>query len=142
MVIVFACCSFNACRIVSGNALTCQVCGYTSKFPKDKQKCDNSKTKKCDQGIEYCFTGKYTDETGTVNVIRGCDEDFQKLKFCPNAEKTCKEESKLEDLKACAGACCKTDNCNDFTPSTSSASGIMVAKLALILMVIAGFVAW
>ena len=63
------------------------------------------------------------------------------MKFCPDAEDTCRKETKLENLKACAGACCKTDNCNNFTPSGSSATGIIVSKFTLILLVIVGLVA-
>ena len=127
--------------IVLGNALTCQRCEYTSQFPTEKQKCDPNITKVCDKNIEYCFTGKYTDSSGTVKVIRGCDEDYLKLTFCPDAEKTCSVFTKSSNLKACAGACCRTDKCNEFTPSGSSATGIIVSKFTLILMVIAGLVA-
>ena len=83
----------------------------------------------------------FTDSTGTVTVHRDCDGAglSSGTKFCPDVEKQCDERSKSLKLKACAGACCKTDNCNNFTPS--SAAGIMVTKFTLVLMVIAGLAA-
>ena len=59
----------------------------------------------------------YGDSSGKVNIIRGCDGDLGE-KFCPDAVKSCSHETKVEHLKSCAGACCETDNCNNFTPTT------------------------
>ena len=67
-------------------------------------------------------------------VVRDCGDSHGR---CPDPEKGCSEAKKQnKNIKACAGACCKTDKCNNFTPS--SATGIVVAKITLILMVIAG----
>ena len=83
----------------------------------------------------YCFTAKFTDKNGTVHVARNCAT----VKVCSNSEQACSTATKIEGLKACVGACCETDNCNNFTPS--SAAGIMVTKFTLVLMVIVGLVA-
>ena len=66
-------------------------------------------------------------------VARDCGDSHGR---CPDTEKACSEAFKQSHLKTCAMACCKTDKCNNFTPS--SATGIVVAKITLILMVIAG----
>ena len=124
---------------VSGNALTCQICLGGS----GRQKCDPNNTRTCEAGIEYCFAVKYMDRSGAFYTLRGCDEDFRDRPFCPNAEKSCHDDLKKSNWTApsCVGFCCKTDNCNNFTPSTSIATGIMVTKFTLIPMVMAGLVA-
>ena len=101
--------------------------------------CNSSNVITCGQNSTYCFTATYTDSNGAVAVIRGCDDDPRTggEKFCPDADATCAKKTKADNLKACAGACCKKDKCNNYTPS-SSATGIVVAKITLILMVIAG----
>ena len=128
----------NLCMFhtVLGNALTCQKCMYNSTLPQVQQKCNQSVTMNCNSSTSYCYTTKYTDENSTVHVGRDCDE--QKT-FCLDAEKTCSAMTKSHNLKTCAAACCKTDNCNNYYP-TSTATG-MVAKFTLIMMVIAGLVA-
>ena len=131
---------YYASLIVLGNALTCQKCGYTSKYPKENQTCDPNNIVNCTSGSGYCGTVKLTDKNGTVHVGRGCDGIGSSKAICPVTEKFCIELSKKEGLQACAVACCQTDNCNNFDPS-SSATGIMVTKFTLILMVIAGLVA-
>ena len=84
---------------------------------------------------KYCYTASVTDKNSTVYVVRNCADNSD---ACPDPEKVCSELNKLNknSVKACAAACCKTDKCNNFTPS--SATGIVVAKITLILMVIAG----
>ena len=115
------------------NALTCQKCKYDSTFPQADRKCNQS-TIKCAEGIKYCFTGKYTDSSDVVHVLRDCDT----RNYCPDAKKTCDNLKKIEKFKSCKGDCCQTDKCNNYDPTSSTATGIMVSKFALILMVIAG----
>ncbi len=69
-------------------------------------------------------------------VIRDCDKDLRD-KDCPNFDETCTLKSEQEKLKSCAGACCTTDYCNNYTPS--SADGVMATKSILSLMAIVGF---
>ena len=83
---------------------------------------------------------KITDKNGTVHVGRGCAYIEADRNHCLNPEKYCIEASKKLAFQACAVACCQTDNCNNYDP-TSSATGIMVTKFTLIVMVIAGLVA-
>jgi hypothetical protein len=86
----------------------------------------------------YCYTATYTIADGTVRVIRNCaNSDPTDKVDCPNAEKTCERRIIIYSLKSCVGVCCRTDNCNNYTPS--SASGILATKFILCLMVIAGF---
>ena len=72
-----------------------------------------------------------------MHVDRSCGDNHD---TCPDAEKTCSEATKKENLKACAGACCMTDGCNNFTPG-SSATGIGLSKITSVLMVVAGLLA-
>ena len=88
----------------------------------------------------YCVTAKITDKNGTVHVGRDCANLDYDRNGCLNPEKHCIEGINNEEVQACAAACCQTDNCNNFDPS-SSATGIMVTKFTLILMVIVGLVA-
>ena len=96
--------------------------------------CGNQ-TVPCTSG--YCYTATYTINS-TVVVVRDCDDpDDPKDKFCPNADETCRSKTGKNNLKSCAGACCTTDNCNNYTPS--SAYGVMATKSILCLMAIVGF---
>ena len=121
---------------VLGNALTCQKCMYNSTLPQAQQKCNQSVTMNCTSSTSYCYTTKYTDENSTVHVNRGCDNGKN---WCPDVEKTCNDKTKSDNLKSCAAACCKTDNCNNYYPTSTATA--MVAKFTLILMLIAGLVA-
>ena len=85
--------------------------------------CGN-KTVNCTTG--YCYTVTYTINS-TVVVVRNCDNDPND-KFCPNADKTCRSMIGKNNMKSCAGACCKTDNCNNYTPSTR-AKGTQVFRV-------------
>ena len=105
-------------------------------------------------GTEYCYTANYT-VNGVVVFARGCDGDRGST-FCPDADKTCRSLTKKNNLTSCAGVCCTTDNCNNYTPSSadytttpssandtttpSSADGVIVTKSILCLMAIAGFI--
>ena len=121
--------------VVLGSALTCNVCVYTSKQPKAQQMCAGNSTVNCTTG--YCYTTKYILADGTVAVARDCGNGNPSDKDCPDAEDTCERRTKANALKSCVAACCQTDNCNNYTPS--SASGVMATKFILCLMVIAGF---
>ncbi len=98
---------------------------------KAKQMCGNQ-TVPCTSG--YCYTATYT-FNGTVAVLRNCDDP--KDKYCPDADKTCRSLTEKNNLTYCAAACCTTDYCNNYTPS--SADGVMATKSILSLMAIAGF---
>ena len=123
--------------IVLGNALICQKCRYSLKQPKAEQKCDPNNIVICTTG--YCVTAKYTDKNGTVHFGRNCDTTKPEQRICPNTEQACSKAIKMAGYKACVAACCRTDNCNNFT--AGSATGIIVTKFTFILMVIAGLVA-
>jgi hypothetical protein len=106
--------------------------------------CGNS-TVNCTTG--YCYTTNYTTANGTVNIARDCANSDPNDLDCPNAEETCERRTKAYALKSCVAACCQTDNCNNYTPSstpttstpTSSTSGIMATKFILCSIVLAGF---
>ncbi|CAB3994577.1 Hypothetical predicted protein [Paramuricea clavata] len=115
-----------------GSALMCNVCSYTSAQPKAQQMCGNN-TVNCATG--YCFSSTYTTDTDLVVTVRSCDDPNDRS--CPDADDTCEKRTSKFNLKSCAGMCCTTDNCNNYTPS--SATGIMVAKFSLCVMVIVGF---
>ncbi len=87
------------------------------------------------------FSVNYTMSDGTVVVDRDCDDDPTD-RSCPDADNTCEKRITLFKLKSCAAVCCKTDNCNNYTPTPTpgSATGIMVAKFTLCVMVILGFI--
>jgi hypothetical protein len=110
----------------------CNVCSYTSAQPKAQQVCGNN-TVNCATG--YCFSSTYTTNTDIVVTVRSCDDPSDRA--CPDADETCEKRTSKFNLKSCAGMCCTTDNCNNYTPS--SATGIMVAKFSLCVMVIVGF---
>ncbi len=97
--------------------------------------CGNQ-TVNCTTG--YCYTATYTINS-TVVVVRNCDNDPDD-KFCPNADETCRSSIGKNNIKSCAGACCKTDNCNNYTVTPSSADGVMATKFILCLIVFAGFI--
>ncbi len=120
--------------VVTGSALTCSLCAYNSQSPEDEQMCGNA-TVNCSTG--YCYTAMYTTADGTVNVIRNCANSVPADKDCPNAEATCERRTDKYKLKSCHGACCTTDKCNDYTPS--SAAGVMATKTILCLMAFVGF---
>ena len=120
--------------VVTGSALTCSLCAYTSQAPKDQQMCGNA-TVNCSTG--YCYTATYTTADGTVNVARDCANRNPADKSCPNAEEACKRETDKRKLKSCLLACCTTDNCNNYTPS--SATGVMSTQTILCLMAFVGF---
>ncbi|CAB4026047.1 Hypothetical predicted protein [Paramuricea clavata] len=114
-----------------GSALTCHVCRYWTTQPKEQQKCTNAKT--C--GSSYCYTEYVRFRNGTEGFGRGCG----RVKFCLDTEKACNfTRTYLPGLTSCAFECCTTDNCNNYTPS--SATGVMVTKFTLSLMVIVGFI--
>ena len=132
-------CQFHACLVVLVNALTCQSCQYYSIYRKEIQKCDENRTRECKTDTKYCVTANYTDITGIVTVFRGCNE---KLALCPDSKKSCNVLMDIINLTSCVASCCQTDKCNNFYPRpTSSATGIIVSKFALILMAIAGLLA-
>ena len=54
-----------------------------------------------------------------------------------NIKEICDKEIKKGKLKSCHGECCKTDNCNNYTPSV--ATGIMATKFALFLTMFTSF---
>jgi hypothetical protein len=117
--------------ILSGSALMCNKCAYTSIQPKSQEVCGNT-TINCTSG--YCFAVSYTTSVGVVVVDRDCDDPSDRA--CPDADDTCDKRTTKFSLKSCAAVCCKTDNCNNYTPS--SASGIMV-HYVLCFMLIIGF---
>jgi hypothetical protein len=119
---------------VLGSALKCNDCIYSTTQPKEQQKCTNA-TVNCPSGIAYCSTSFIAYRNGTEAVGRGCQADEG---FCLNVENACNHLTKQRDLKSCAAACCTTDNCNNYTPS--SATGVMVTKFTLSLMVIVGLI--
>jgi hypothetical protein len=118
---------------VLGSALKCNVCKYRTTQPKEQQKC-TSATLTCPSGFPYCFTSFATFQNGTEIGDRGCTT----AAACTNPEKWCKLVAVLWPVKSCALECCNTDNCNNYTPS--SATGVMVTKFTLSLMVIVGFI--
>ncbi len=121
--------------VVTGSALTCSLCAYTSQVPKDQQMCGNE-TVNCSTG--YCYTATYTTADGIVHVARECANRNPAGKLpCPNAEESCKREIDQRKLKSCLAACCTTDKCNNYTPS--SATGVMATKNILCLMAFVGF---
>ncbi|CAB4013473.1 Hypothetical predicted protein [Paramuricea clavata] len=115
-----------------GSALKCNVCTYWTTQPKEQQKCTT--TVNCPTGTSYCYTGSGAYQNGTEIVDRDCDTAAD----CPDAEGWCNRVTTKLNLKSCAIACCNTDNCNNYTPS--SATDVMVTKFTLSLMVIVGFI--
>ncbi|CAB4041019.1 Hypothetical predicted protein [Paramuricea clavata] len=116
-----------------GSALKCNVCRYSTSQPKEQQKCTSAPVN-CSSSRSYCSTTSITYRNGTEAFGRGCASSST----CPNVEIACNFLTILLDLKSCAAACCTTDNCNNYTPS--SATGVMVTKFTLSLMVIVGFI--
>ncbi|CAB4026048.1 Hypothetical predicted protein [Paramuricea clavata] len=116
-----------------GSALKCNFCRYRTTQPKEQQKC-TSATFTCPSGHSYCAASSITFQNGTEAVSRNCATTI----LCPHTEEWCKILTPLWNLKSCAFACCTTDNCNNYTPS--SATGVMVTKFTLSLMVIVGFI--
>ena len=123
--------SFFIFILFSGNALMCKKCSYSSIQPKAEQVCGNA-TVNCTSG--YCFAVNYTSSNGILVVDHDCDDPSDRA--CPDADDTCEKRTRLYSLKSCAAMCCKTDNCNNYTPS--SASGFMVGKFTLCIMIIVG----
>jgi hypothetical protein len=114
-----------------GSALICSACLYWTSQPKEQQKCTNA-TVNCQS--DYCFTSSVIYSNGTEGVGRSCSN----ADLCKDPEKGCNLVTKKFKLKSCAFDCCNTDNCNNYTPS--SATGVMVTKFTLSLMVIVGFI--
>ena len=123
--------------VPAGSALTCNECLYTSQLPKADQRCGNN-TIVCPAATAYCYSVSYTIKDGTNVVVRNCDSDA-KEKYCPDAEKSCRDKTKTGVVKSCAGFCCKTDQCNNYTP-TGGSTGLLSAKLTLSVMIIAGLI--
>jgi hypothetical protein len=111
------------CFFVLGSALKCNVCTYWTTQPKEQQKCTT--TVNCPTGISDCYTGSGSYQNGTDVVDKSCG--------CPDIEETCNILTTRLGLTSCAFECCNTDNCN-------SATGVMVTKFTLSLMVIVGFI--
>jgi hypothetical protein len=101
-------------------------------MPKAQQKCSSGVTIDCPSG--YCYTSSFTYPNGTALVVRSCGDSI----ICPNAKPLCDFLTLISKHKLCAAACCTTDNCNNYTPS--SATGVMVTEFTLSLMVIVGFI--
>jgi hypothetical protein len=99
-------------------------------MPKAQQKCSSGVTIDCPSG--YCYTSSFTYPNGTAWVVRSCGASF----VCSYAKIGCDLLIKEGKMKSCAAACCTTDNCNNYTPS--SATGVMVTEFTLSLMVIVG----
>ena len=118
-----------AVLIATGNALMCKQCLFTLQQPKAQQVC--GKTVNCTS--DYCFAASFSYNDTSV-VEHDCDNGSNRV--CPDAEDTCEKRSKLHDFKSCAVMCCKSDNCNNYTPS--SASGFTVEKFALCITIIVG----
>ena len=131
---VFLTLAVIAVLIAAGSALTCNFCRYYSTDPKAEQVCGN-KTVNC--STEYCFTMTLTQAEGVTFVNRNCASNDPNIKDCPNPDETCELGIKKHKLKSCHAACCKTDNCNNYTPS--SASGVMATKFVLSSMVLVAF---
>ncbi|XP_028395950.1 uncharacterized protein LOC114519958 isoform X1 [Dendronephthya gigantea] len=115
----------------AGTALKCDDCSYTSKAPKYLQTCKNTRSADCSGS---CFTSIWTDHNGTTTVYRGCNRED---KTCPYAQALCDAEIENGDVKSCRAECCKTDNCNNYTPS--SATGIMATKITVFVMMFSCF---
>jgi hypothetical protein len=137
--IMIYCMSF----FVLGSALKCNVCTYWTTQP-NEQKCTKT-TVNCPSHISYCFTSSVTYRNGTEVVGRDCASSST----CPNVEKACNYLTVKHDLKSCVGACCTTDNCNNYTPNsvtvmvtnyTPNSATVMVTKFSLSLMVIVGLI--
>ncbi|CAB4036529.1 Hypothetical predicted protein [Paramuricea clavata] len=117
-----------------GSALMCNQCYYKSTHPKAQQVCGND-TVNCTTG--YCYSVSYTrSRDGTLIIARSCDSTNVNDKFCPDPDVFCEKEISKNNSKSCFGVCCSTDNCNNYTPT--SATGIMVAKFSMCVMVILG----
>ncbi|CAB4002008.1 Hypothetical predicted protein [Paramuricea clavata] len=114
-----------------GSALKCNVCTYWTTQPKEQQKCTNNAST-CASGVSYCFTSSITYRNGTEAVGRSCGV----ADLCLDTEKACNLTTTKLNLASCAFECCNTDNCNNYTPG--SATGVMVTKFTLSLMVIVG----
>ncbi|CAB4025678.1 Hypothetical predicted protein, partial [Paramuricea clavata] len=128
-----ACCTTDNCNDYTlGSTLKCNQCTASSKT--STPSCNSKSTVDC--GTGYCYTATYTQKDGTTVVDRNCNNPLDS--YCPNAAKTCDAKTQAKGLKSCRGACCTTDNCNDYTLG-NSASGVMVTKFILCFMVIAGF---
>jgi hypothetical protein len=112
----------------------CNQCYYKSTHHKAKQVC-GYRTVNCTTG--YCYSVSYTrSRDGTQIVARSCDSTNINDKFCPDPDDICQKEISKNNSKSCFGVCCSTDNCNNYTPT--SATGIMVAKFSMCVMVILG----
>ena len=68
-------------------------------------------------------------QDGKKGVLGGCSA----RDFCPDTKKACNLATTKLKLKLCTAECCKTDYCN-------SATGVMVTKFTLSMMVIVGFI--
>ncbi|CAB3998744.1 Hypothetical predicted protein [Paramuricea clavata] len=118
---------------VLGSALKCNVCAYSTTQPKEQQICTGGPLT-CRYDHTYCYTTSITFQNGTKAVERSCGTSAT----CFNTERACNVLTRLFGLKSCAFECCTTYNCNNYTPS--SATGVMVTKFTLSLMVIVGFI--
>ncbi|CAB3994797.1 Hypothetical predicted protein [Paramuricea clavata] len=116
------------------SALKCNSCEYWTTQPKEQQKCTSAPIN-CPSG--YCSTSSITYSNGTEAVGRGCAN----ADVCLDTEKACNLATTKWNLKSCAGACCNTDNCNNYTPSSAtrvnytpnSATGVMVKFITKLL---------
>ena len=67
-------------------------------------------------------------------LVRMSLSETVKYMYCPDAEKTCSDKAKAEDLKAYFDYCCQKDNSNYYS---SSATGILVATFTFTSMLLA-----
>ncbi|CAB4014500.1 Hypothetical predicted protein [Paramuricea clavata] len=108
-----------------GSAQKCNVCAYWTTQPKEQQKC-TSATVTCPAGTSYCFTSSFTFLNGTEAVKRNCgNPDFCGANACTRFIAALK-------LTSCSISCYNT--------SGNSATGVMVTKFTLSLMVIVGLI--
>ncbi|CAB4042620.1 Hypothetical predicted protein, partial [Paramuricea clavata] len=101
------------------SAQKCNVCAYRTTQPKEQQKC-TSATVTCPSGTSYCFTSSVTFQNDTIAVERNCGN----ADIC--SDNACGRLSAAWNLKSCAISCY----------NTNSATGVMVTKFTLSLMVI------
>lgn len=113
-----------------GGALKCNSCFYTSEIAESKQRCTNQVVN-C--ASEYCLTAIIINPAGNTTVARNCDNIKPEKVICPDARAKEKcDVLKKDGYKSCRIECCKTDNCNNYTPG--GAIGIMATKFATFLM--------
>ena len=96
----------------------------------------------CEPGSS-CITSAFTEQNGTKLILHSCVPKEN----CGNIDALCQAALQLQaHAKSCVAECCDTDNCNnnyDFMTTTAmpptSATGVIVSKFTLSLMVLAGF---